>query len=742
MNWLADRFERRRAWIGALAALVSLAALFGAQRVRVDDVPSSIFRSDDEHFERLEQVFADFGTDDADCLVVIEGQEVLSPAGVTLLRDLDEQLEALDGVAQVWSLDDLLVIGEGLIPRPLLPPANGSPEAFVAARATAREHPLAGDLLLSADGEATVLVAGLGQAHLAISVLRERVQAIHAVIDGLAAGTGFSVYLTGVPPIRVVVFDTISREQRLFPPISALLGLLIGLLIFRRPGPVLITSGASMLAALWALGFMGWIDQPINLLSASLPLLVMVIAFTDAIHLMIDTLRGRREGLGAVGAAARSIRELGVPCALTSLTTAIGFGSLMISHIEVIQHFGLVFAASVGMSFVVILTVVPLASSLLLRDSRRPSMAMRFAGLHRPAERAFRALLRRPAPVAALGALLTGAGLVLALQLVPENQLTEATPAGDGSVEALPALERRFGGVLSASVLVEWPPELVWSDVRVLTVLEQVEQVLELHPFTRAPRSVLDLLELLPPGTPPAAGLAVLPAELTHRFLRPELHRALISTRVPDAGSSVCGPAYAEVESSLGELRGAHPGFTIELTGTGYVARRNVNLIIRDFALGLALAAAVIFVVLSLAFRSLRLGAVSLLPNAFPLVVAAAGLTLTGLELQVSSVLAFTVLLGIAVDDTIHFVCRYQRELRRTGSVDEALLAAFMAVGRALVMTTAALGSGFAVSLFSSLPTTRLFALIVTVGLLAALIGDLILLPASIAVMERRRRSD
>ncbi len=110
------------------------------------------------------------------------------------------------------------------------------------------------------------------------------------------------------------------------------------------------------------------------------------------------------------------------------------------------------------------------------------------------------------------------------------------------------------------------------------------------------------------------------------------------------------------------------------------------------------------------------------------------------MELQVPSVLAFTVLLGIAVDDTIHYVSRYKRELAAGRGVDDALVQAFLGVGRALLMTTLVLGVGFGVTLFSALPTSRLFALIIITGLVAALVGDLLLLPAAIKAFGGRRQ--
>ena len=732
-------FRLHRPWVAAVAALVSLLALYGASRTTIDDLPSSLFRSDDEAFARLERTFAEFGADDQDCLVLLEGESELGRKGVDLLRRLDARIARIEGIAQAWSLDDLVLLDEGL-PRPLLPAPDADDAAFDAALEMAHEHPLAQDLLLSPDGRVAVIVARLEGEDQRVSVLRKRVESLRAALVEFAR-PGYRLSLTGVPPLRVLIFDAIRHEQRVFPPISALLGALIALAIFQRIGPVFITTAASGLAALWSLGFMGLIGEPLNLLTASLPLLVMVIAYTDSIHLMIDILRGRQAGLGRVDAAARAIRDLALPCALTSLTTAIGFGSLAVSRIEVIRRYGWVFAASVGMSFLVVLTVVPLLASLLLRRGRRPSLARRFSGMRPLAESLIRALLARAGWVTLLGSALVLGCLLLALGLTPENRLTETTPKDSQAVEALAVLEQHFGGALTAAVSLEWQPSQGLGTERLHALIGAVEKVLEENPLTRDPLSILDLEELLPAKLQGSSGLALLPPQLTRRFLRADLGHALVRVRIPDAGSAECDAGYQELERDLAALGAAYPDVTLAITGTGYVARRNINRIIEDFARGLGLAAGVIFLLLAFAFRSLRLGAVCVLPNALPVVVVAAGLRLSGLELQVPSVLAFTVLLGIAVDDTIHYVSRYQRERSLGFGQEEALVRAYLGVGRALIMTTAVLAAGFSVTLFSSLPTSRLFAGILVSGLIAALAGDMLLLPAAIRTLAREEEA-
>jgi predicted RND superfamily exporter protein len=740
MSLLARLFVTHRAWVGVACAVFSLLALFGASRLQFDDVPSSLFRSDDEAYALLEEVFRDFGTDDTDCLVVLEAEQMINAEGAAVIRALDRRLGAIPEV-EAFSLADVLVFDGSLLPRPLLPQADAQPDAFEHARKLAQEHPLVRDQLLSSDGRVALVVARVGGADVPISVLSARIDTVRQIVDEVTVDSTVRARLTGVPAIRVVIFENLEREQNLFAGLGALVGLLVGLIIFQRPGPVLITSVASMMAGFWAAGFMGLVGQPMNLLTSGLPMMVMMIAFTDAMHLMINTLRARSRGLTSVEAAAHSIRDLGVPCALTSLTTAIGFGSLAVSRVEIIQRFGMFFAAAIIMTFFVVLTFVPLLSSIVLKKSRRASLASRFSGLQGPAERLIRWVVGRARAVATVGILVTLALLFLSLRLRPENRLVESTPRGSDAVAVLHDLEAHFGGLLSANVLVEWPSQARFPDPEVLEVLREVSQVLRESPFVHGTLSVLDLLDALPPAGSDAERatlLDMLPDSLLRRFLRPNRRRALVTARVPDASSREAQPAYDELETALSKVRTRHPDYGVHLTGTGIVAHRNVDLMIVDFAVGLGIAALVIFGVLSIAYRSLRIGLISLLPNAFPLVVAAATLVLMGRELQIASAIAFTICLGIAVDDTIHFMSRFRREMELDGDVKEAVVRAFMAVGRALVVTTAVLVGGFSVMFLSAIPTTQLFALIGILGLVSALIGDLFLLPAILVVFAAR----
>jgi len=751
MKLIADLVVGRpRAVVLSLGLLTAL-ALLGAGQLAIDDVPRSFFRSEDQDFERLEQVFRDFGSDDNECLVLLEAADVFSPGPVASIAALDLALRSVAGVRDVLSLDDVLVFDGGLIPRPLLPAPDASPDAFERARATARAHPLVEDQILSTDHRATLLVVELDAELQAIS-------AIHPVVEGIQAQlaqhreSGIRLGLTGIPPIRVVIFEAIAREQALFSIIGAALGFLIGWFVFRRLGPILITSCASIVAGTWALGCFHLAGQSINILNSALPLLIMVIALTDAAHLMIDILRSRHAGMSVREAAHAALRHLGVPCALTSLTTAIGFGSLALSRVDVIKNFGILFAMAVGLSFLVVLTSIPSLSILFLRAGPKTGFDSTPGRLGQRAETLIRASVRHARAISIVGAVVTFVLLGVALRLTPDNRLTEATPRNAESVRVLRACERAFGGVLTTSVLCEWPQGQP-PDERTFTAIGAVQEVLDEHPFFHGSLSVLDLMTLLPKalrgdatdgqeeGSVATDSLTLLPQDLVRRTWRPDLQRALVSARAPDCPSREARKAYAQLELALDELRQRYPDMELHVTGTDTIARRNVNVMISDFTLGLGMAALIIFGVLSLAFRSLRLGLISVLPNVFPLVVAASILAVSGLELQMTSVIAFTVCLGLAVDDTIHLVARFQRGLEHYGDPSEAAVQATIHVGRALMVTSAILLGGFGALGFSQIPTTQLFALVCCIGLLAALVGDLLFLPALLTVFTPKRAS-
>jgi predicted RND superfamily exporter protein len=181
---------------------------------------------------------------------------------------------------------------------------------------------------------------------------------------------------------------------------------------------------------------------------------------------------------------------------------------------------------------------------------------------------------------------------------------------------------------------------------------------------------------------------------------------------------------------------------TFDLQGDAIWRWRNLYKIVTDLTASLGSAAIVIFFVLALAYRSLRLGLIAIIPNMLPLLAAASFMTLTGQSLEIVSVCCFTICLGIAVDDTIHFMSRYLEEQKSGGTHREVIERSFQNVGTGMVMTTIVLVAGFSSVLFSDTKDHRVFGTLGAITLIIALLCDMLLLPAMLAYFDRPKKLD
>ena len=684
-------------------------------------------------------MFEDFGSDDNDCVLVIEADDVFSPSAVRVLRAIVTDLRGIEGVESVHSLADAVTFADGPLPRMLLPAADASPEAYETARTRALRHPLLKGQLLSEDARTTLVLVRLAGGSLSAAEIEPRVAAIRQIAAHHTRDTHVRVRLTGLPPIRVEVVKLLRAEQLRFGAVGSLLGLAMAILIFRRAAAVCIVLCPVMLGTFWTLGALGLAGEKINLLNNVLPTLVMVIAFSDAVHLVFDMRRSRAAGASPREAARSAIRHLVVPCGLTSLTTAIGFCSLAAGRLDIIQRLGLAFAAGVLITFVAVLTIVPLLGSTRLgsrihRGGGDVSRAAPFfdfvAGI----------VVRHARIVAVLGTVGTILLAASALRLRPDNRLLETIPPGNESYAALLHCNQAFGGVLLTYALIEWSEQHTLESPRVWAAIEEAQALFEAEAQTRYPVSALSLLAGVSEPRDRATLVRLLPREISGRFIRPDRRRALVWAHVTDAGTQVYAPVYERLQAALAEIAQRHEGVSAHLTGSTYVATRDLNGMIGDLAKSLVVAAAVIFLVLTIALRSVRLGLISVLPNVFPLAATSALLSLTGQPLQLSSVIVFSICLGIAVDDTIHFLSRFQREMLVDGDVAGAIRRTLMSVGSALLTTTLVVTGGFATMMLSEMPSLRMFAGLSIVALTAALIGDLLILPALLMCLFGRKQ--
>ncbi len=304
-------------------------------------------------------------------------------------------------------------------------------------------------------------------------------------------------------------------------------------------------------------------------------------------------------------------------------------------------------------------------------------------------------------------------------------------------------MDRAFGGLEMGLVEVRWSDEVPEDSPEILTAVSRVNELLTKEDLIGHPLSMRNFVDVLP-GEGRAEDrmplLELMPPPLKRAFYQPEQRRAVVNFRVQDLGIAQYGPVFTRIQHGLKDLQKQHPQFHFELTGSPVRRWENLYQIVTDLALSLGSASFIIFLTLMLAYRSLRLGLIAVIPNLFPLAVTGTYLVATGQALELASVCAFTVCLGIAVDDTIHFLTRYREELK-TATITEAIQRAFIGTGTALIMTTLVLVVGFATVMFSDMRDQRIFATMGGLTISSALFGDLVFLPALLSLFGKRGSS-
>ncbi len=460
--------------------------------------------------------------------------------------------------------------------------------------------------------------------------------------------------------------------------------------------------------------------------------------------LMVQIRKLRATGLEKGEAAAEGLKQVGVACFLTSLTTAVGFGSLVLAESIWVQEFGWSSTLGVVLCFLAVVTIIPIACDSWLGNGLHVGYQKSLIDRHlQKISGVIVWVLRYRTSIATCSVVSTAVLLAVGLSLEPDQRETDGLPLKAESTQAMLHVDRAFGGLEFSAVEVHWNTDIPSDSAEVLKVITAADEVLRGEPLIGHPLSIRNLIDAQP-GSGPAEErmslLELLPPQLKRAFYTPEYRSASISFRVQDLGIAAYGPVFTRIEAELKKIEAKHPAFNLNLDGRAVWRWRNLYQIVVDLASSLGSAAVIIFLILTIVYRSVRLGLISIIPNLFPLALTAAYLVWAGYNLEIVMVCNFTVCLGIAVDDTIHFLSRFQEERARCDSDDEAIRRAFTSVGTALIMTTVVLVAGFSIVTLSDSRDHRIFATMGALTIASALFCDLIFLPALLSLFASRKK--
>lgn len=702
----------------------------------------------DPAFARYEELNRQFGRDDNTVFVFATRDDWFSSRGASQALALQSALAASETVDEVLGIGSVTLIrdeGSETYVGPVLSAARlakfDEPALAELGAYLAREPAYRGRLI-SPDGRTLAFAIRVqdefyGGAHHP-RIMRHVEQALSPFRTA-----GLELAVTGGPATQVAYREFLREDTGRF---VLLIGLLLALALgitFRSLSGVFLPLGATGIALYLTVALQIALGIPFNLLSSAVPVLVLIVGISDSIHLLTRYREEIAEDPSGEASAAlsRAVQATARACLMTSITTSVGFFVLPTTGIPILADLGIVTGAGVVLAYLTSLTLIPACLALL--PAPRPLPPTAPSGL---VVRIGRAAMNRPRMTAcALGLLLAAAFAIGAPRLQVESRVVDDLPPDAEVVRTRNAVDERMGGNYPLTFLVHpvpeagiplrrWDADLLARLARFQARLPGLTKV----PYVSGSLSSADYMSLgarslggtgLPQTEAALAQTEILLGDEALRETVDEEGRFLrVQLRVYDRGTQATFAFLEAAQNAFAEEFGARA--ELEVQGFTWLAHRTHHSVVENSMTSFTLDFVIVAILVGLLFRSVRLTILAVIPNVFPLLCTLAFMGFAGIDLRISSAIVFSVVFGIAVDDTVHFLARYHEERQAGVPPREAAERTIRTTGRAMLFLAFVLASGFAVLTLSAFSPNRVLGLLMAATLVTGIVGDLVLLPA------------
>src|SRR5665213_1181887 len=723
-----------------ILVVLIVGAIFGIQRIKIDDSLSQLFRSNSKDYKQYEAETKRFPATEFDVLVVVEGKTLLARDNLEKLRDLVTDLQLVDGTRGLISLFSARQApAPGKLPAALFPnelPQGADYDKFIE---TVKSNEIIRGKLLSEDGTLALVVLSLEPEVVASNKLGKTVGDIRKLMAEDLKGSGLNAELSGVPVMQLEIRNAVERDGLTYNILGILAGCIIAIIFFRKISFMVVAAFPPMIAILLALGGLGWANFNLNMFLNVMTPLIMGISFSDSMQLTFAARDRLIAGQDKYTAFKNAVLVVGPACVLTHGTAGISFIALQFSDSDLIRKFGEAGLAATIIALVAVLSLVPVFGVLLVRNEKVFAVKFQSADAGVQALRNFCywiavRMVGRPGLFSLIAVIFVGGLAVIYSNLEPRYRLADQVPDKQQAVAASSRLDAKLTGANPIDVLIEFPKGESLYAPETLQTIAEVQAMVETQTGVGNVWSLETLRRWLAEkaGSSDVSTLKayvnLLPEHLVRRFISANQDAVVVSGRVPDLDSSKILPVVDKLDHALDTVRKEHPGYEIAVTGLSAIAARNSASMIEKLNRGLTVEFALVAIFIGLAFRSVVVMFSCILPGIFPVVMSGTVLWLMGEGLQFASVVALTVSFGLGLSATIHFLNRLRLETTPGVSPELAVERATVLVGPALILTTVVLACGLVVTVFSDLPSLRLFGWLSAFAMVAALIADLFIL--------------
>lgn len=581
---------------------------------------------------------------------------------------------------------------------------------------------------------------------------------IKTTIDKFGAKHNIDPKYSGLPFIRTVTSKKIQNELLLFVFLSLIIASILLFILFRSARAVLFAMLVVVIAVVWVLGTIVIFGYKITILTGILPPLLIVIGVENSIFLLNKYLDEFRIHGNKVKALSRMISRIGNANLLTNATTAAGFAAFIITSNELLIQFGIIASLNILVTYLLSLFILPILFSYFPVPKMKHFQHLDKGIINKIVTRVTNIIISHRTAIY----IIAGAAFLIALYGVTKLRTTgnvvDDISKKDKLYKDMIFMEQNFKGVMPLEITIDTKRKNGILSLSNLKKMDRLQDTLATYPEFAKPLSVVEVVKSakqafykgnpqmysLPNNQEKNFILSYVPdvdggnKGILKSFVDTNLQITRVSAQMANIGTNDIERILTDIKPKVDSIFNPDK-YDVSLTGTSVVFLKGTNYLINNLFMSLLLAVLVITILMALIFSSARMILISLIPNIIPQILTAGMMGYFGISIKPSTILIFSIALGISVDNTIHFLSRYRLHLRNNDwKIRPSVLAALVETGYSMLYSAIVLFFGFYIFTLSSFGGTEALGYLVSFTLIIALFSNLFVLPSLLLTLDKR----
>jgi hypothetical protein len=770
-NFLGDRILRYGYVLLAIILGITVWLGFEASKVKLSYEFSRAIPTDHPKYIAYQDFRKKFGEDGNLMVVGVQTDSFFKQDFfrdyVALNRDI-KKVSSVEDVVSVPSAINLVRAAESetLQAIPVFPDTISTQASLDSARAVFYSLPFYRGLLYNPQTNAWMMGIRISSVKLNSPERTTIVTNITKLTEAFEKKHNIELHLSGLPLIRTVLADRVQKEMRFFLVASVILSALILLIFFRSLSAMLLSLVVVIIGVVWSIGTLNLMGYKITILTALIPPLVVVIGIPNCIYFLNKYHTAYREKASKREAIVQMISKMGIVTLFCNISAAIGFAVFALTKSQVLKEFGAVAGINIMLLFFISLILIPVALNILPPPKKRHTKYLDNSLLQGWLDRLeIWSVQHRKWIYAVTGVIVVFAAFGI-MRLKSEAYIVDDLPATDKIYTDLKFFETNFEGVMPLEMVVDTKRKQgVTRNMKNLVKIDSMAQYLGAQDFIGRPLSITEGLKFATQaffeGDTAYYAMpndAVLPAlkpylssnndstgsknsfnKLISSFMDSSRQMARISVNMKDVGSARLPLILDSIQQKADQIFDTVQ-YKVQLTGTSVTFLEGSQFIINGLKESIFYAFLLIALCMLYLFRSFRILLCSLIPNLIPLVLTAGVMGWAGISLKPSTVLVFSVALGIAIDVTIRFLVNYKQQLKQFNNDPfQTVVETIHSTGLSIIYTSIVLIAGFIIFCWSTFGGTKALGWLTSLTLVTATLANLVLLPALIISFYRKK---